>query len=171
MTATASGPKLGSARIEIKPIGLIHTDHKERKGTPIQPGFGQECEGEIVLDPEYAPGLTDLAGFERIWLIYHFHSAESCKLEVVPFRDTVKRGIFATRAPLRPNHIGLSAVRLISITGNRIRFSGADMLDGTPLLDIKPYSPLFDSFPDAKDGWLAAKTTDRTRADERFDGE
>ncbi len=170
VTIPAANPDIGPARhsLSIKPIGIIRTGHHEPKGTPIQPGYAGDSEGEVILDSEFAPGLADLAGFERIWLIYSLHRATDTKLSIIPFRETRERGIFATRAPVRPNHIGMSAVRLISVDGHRLRFVGADMLDETPLLDIKPYSPGFDSFPDAHDGWLADSNVDRTVSDDRF---
>lgn len=154
--------------ITFEPIGVLHTPHHEQQGTPIQPTFAEDYEGEAVIVPELAAGLQDLEGFERIWLIYCFHRVERRELRVVPFRDTQERGVFATRSPLRPNHIGISAVRLLAIAGERLRFRGADMLDGSPLLDIKPYAPLFDAFPDSRQGWLGASQEQRTRADERF---
>jgi len=153
---------------EVKPIGIIRTPWDEPEGTPIQPGYAADCEGEAVVEEAFAPGLADLAGFDRVWLVYWFHRSGSWQLHVVPFRDTRERGLFATRAPSRPNPIGMSAVRLLSVEGPRLRFTGADMLDGTPLLDIKPYSPRFDSFPAARDGWIDSESVDRRLADGRF---
>jgi len=135
---------------------------------PIQPVFAERTEGTVEVLPQYAEGLRDLAGFDRLWLVYHLHCAPPGKMRVVPFRDNREHGIFATRSPCRPNPIGLSCVRLLGIEGNTLRVGGVDMLDGTPLLDIKPYVPAFDSFPDAKAGWLDAQRVDRTHADERF---
>ncbi len=153
-----------------KPIGLIHTPFREAAGTPIQPVFAGDAEGEVAVFEDVLEGLLDLEGFERIWLIYAFHRAGPARLRLVPFLDTVERGVFATRAPSRPNSIGLSCVRLISITGRRLRVAGVDVLDGTPLLDIKPYVPAFDAHPTSRAGWLDAARAKRTRADARFAG-
>jgi len=154
---------------EVTPIGTIRTPFCEQAGTPIQPGYGDEAHGEAVLDPAFAAGLADLERFERAWLVTWLHKSGDYKLRVVPYRDTRERGLFATRAPRRPNPIGISCVRVLGVEGNVLRFAGADMLDGTPLLDIKPYSPRFDAFPDARAGWLDDEAVDRRRADGRFD--
>jgi tRNA (adenine37-N6)-methyltransferase len=150
------------------PIGIIHSPFREAEGTPIQPVYAEGFDGEAELFPEYQEGLDDLAGFERIWLLYGFDRAPTPRLRVVPFRDAVARGVFSTRAPCRPNPIGLSCVRLIQVSGRRIVFSGADILDGTPLLDIKPYVPEFDAFPGARAGWLDGPGNRLKRADGRF---
>lgn len=154
--------------ITIQPIGVIHTPFSRPEGTPIQPAVADGAEGWIEVDEEYTEGLTDLARFERIWLLYLFDRVCDVRLKVVPFRDTVERGVFATRAPCRPNRIGLSPVRLLAVEGNRLRVADVDMLDGTPLLDIKPYAPRFDVFADSRSGWLD-NGTDRTKADRRFE--
>jgi tRNA-Thr(GGU) m(6)t(6)A37 methyltransferase TsaA len=154
---------------EVKPIGVIHSPFKQIEDTPIQPVFAEGTEGTIELLPEYAEGISDLDGFERIWLIYFFDRVRNVKLKVVPFRDTIERGIFATRAPARPNAVGLSAVRLIGIEGSNLKVADIDILDGTPLIDIKPYIPQVDSFPDSKAGWFESKSADRKRADGRFE--
>lgn len=123
----------------------------------------------MELFADYAEGIRDLDGFDRIWLIYAFHHAPPLgKMRVVPFRDNREHGVFATRTPCRPSPIGLSCVRLLGIEGRTLRVSGVDMLEGTPLLDIKPYVPEFDSFPDAKAGWLDKSRVNRTYADSRF---
>lgn len=153
--------------IMIEPIGVIHTPFNTAEGTPIQSAVANDAEGIIEVDPAYAEGLADLEGFDRIWLLYLCDRAKTGQLKVVPFRDSVKRGIFATRAPGRPNRIGLSPVRLLSIEGNRLRVADVDMLDGTPLLDIKPYVPQFDIFAGSRSGWLE-EGNDRTTADRRF---
>jgi tRNA-Thr(GGU) m(6)t(6)A37 methyltransferase TsaA len=125
-----------------------------------------------MLEEHYREGLRDLSGFSRIILLYAFHRSKGYTLEVVPFLDTVPHGIFATRAPRRPNAIGLSIVRLISVSGCELVIEDVDVLDGTPLLDIKPYVPEFDCHPDEKSGWFAG-CGDRVasaKADDRFCG-
>ncbi len=156
--------------ITLDPIGIIHTPHEQPDGMPIQP-VGATCvRGEIVIREAYTDGLKDLDGFSHIYLIYIFHRMDQHKLLVKPFLDNTLRGVYATRAPSRPNHIGLSLVKLISIDGNRIVFEGADMLDGTPLLDIKPYVPDFESPEDVTTGWLDTKAIEarKHRSDRRF---
>ena len=149
-------------------IGIIHTPFKEPMGMPIQPVFAGETEGTVEVLPQYAEGLRDLEGFERIWLIFWLHKAPPGPLRVIPFRDTTERGVFATRAPCRPNAIGLSCVRLLSIAGNVLTIGGVDILDGTPLLDIKPYVPKFDAFPSSRAGWFERGGDERIQADDRF---
>jgi tRNA-Thr(GGU) m(6)t(6)A37 methyltransferase TsaA len=158
----------GRNRVQFADIGIIRSPFHEAAGTPIQPVFAEGTEGTVEVLPQYAEGLRDLAGFDRLWLIYHLHCASPGRMRVVPFRDNREHGVFATRSPCRPSAIGLSCVRLLGIEGNTLRVGGVDMLDGTPLLDIKPYAPAFDSFPGAKAGWLDAQRVDRTHADERF---
>ena len=158
-----------NSELVLRPIGMIHSPFKEQAGTPIQPGWGEKRgEGEIELFEEFAEGLADLEGFERIWLIFCFDRAATAKLKVVPYRDTKERGVFATRAPSRPNPVGISCVRLLGVEGRRLKVAELDILDGTPLLDIKPYSPRFDAWPDSAAGWLDDNTTRRQRADGRF---
>lgn len=154
--------------IRLAAIGIIHTPHKETGGMPIQPVYAEDARGTIEVFPAYADGLRDLEGFDRLWLIYSFHQAGPARLRVVPFRDTVERGVFATRAPCRPNAIGMSCVRLLSVAGNVLTVAGVDILDGTPLLDIKPYVPEFDAHPQSRAGWLVNPATDRKQADNRF---
>jgi len=137
------------------PIGLIHSPHLQAEGTPIQPRWAAGTEGTVELFPEFAPGLRDLDGFDRIWLLYWFDRARTAGLEVVPYLDTQTRGIFATRAPSRPNPIGFSCVRLLAVEGARLHVADLDVLDGTPLLDIKPYVPDCDVFPVDRIGWYA----------------
>ncbi len=156
--------------MDLKPIGKIHSPFKEQAGTPIQPGWGDDPgEGEVEVFEEFAEGLADLDGFERIWLIYRLDRAAPAKLKVTPYRDTVEHGVFTTRSPSRPNAIGISCVRLLGVEGRRLHVAELDILDGTPLLDIKPYSPRFDAWPDAKAGWLDGKGSGRLRADDRFE--
>lgn len=158
-------------RIEFSPIGTINTPFKEPKGTPIQPRRSEGAAGTITILPEYVDGLADLDGFSHIVLLYHLHLSKGFKLKVVPFLDTVKRGLFATRAPRRPNPIGLSVVRLEKIEGAVLHIRDVDMVDGTPLLDIKPYVPTFDDAANFRTGWLedAAKRAKDTSADDRFE--
>jgi tRNA-Thr(GGU) m(6)t(6)A37 methyltransferase TsaA len=157
--------------MELKPIGVIHSPFTQPTGTPIQPPFADGAEGRVVVDEQYAEALKDLAGFERIWLVYWFDRAPPARLTVVPFLDETPRGLFAVRAPCRPNPIGLSAVRLLGIEGSVLRVADLDVLDGTPLLDIKPYVPRFDSFPGSRHGWLEGAEHRRGLADDRFAGQ
>ena len=139
--------------ITYKPIGIIHTPYTEKEGTPIQGCFAPDSKGSIELYPEYVEGLKDIEGFSHLMLIYHFHEAGDCQLIAKPFLDKEKRGIFAIRYFTRPNPIGLSIVKLYKVTGNILDIGEVDMLDGTPLLDIKPYVPQFDIKEGVKDGW------------------
>ncbi len=159
--------------ITFEPIGVIHTPHRQPEGMPIQPVGAAGAQGEIIVYEQYVDGLKDLDGFSHIYLLYHFHRMEHSKLLVKPFLDNTTRGVFSTRAPSRPNPIGLSLVKLISIDGNRIVFDGADMLDDTPLLDIKPYVPDFESAEEVKTGWLDKKAIEarKHRSDHRFSRE
>jgi len=143
---------------EYRPIGIIHSPHKTPEGTPIQPTGARDVEGSIEVFPEYAAGLADLAGFSHIILLYHFHLSKKFSLKVKPFLDNQKRGLFATRAPSRPNPIGLSVVRLMGITERNLRVQDIDVIDGTPLLDIKPYVPEFDVREVDQIGWIGLKT-------------
>lgn len=157
--------------IQINPIGIIYTPHKDVKNVPIQPIAADEYEGRIELLPEYVDGLKDLEGFSHITLFFHFHKIKGFELQVIPFMDTVKRGIFACKSPKRPNAIGLSTVKLIRIENNILYIQQVDILDGTPLIDIKPFFPKYDNRIDAKAGWLDAKGNiplENMRADERF---
>jgi tRNA-Thr(GGU) m(6)t(6)A37 methyltransferase TsaA len=142
--------------IEFKPIGIINSPFKEPKGTPIQPKVGDEAEGTIEVFSEFTEGLKDLDGFSYIVLIYHFHrsSKEKASLLVIPFMDDQYHGVFSTRAPKRPNSIGLSIVRLTKVEGSILHIKELDMLDQTPLLDIKPYTEAFDKRENIRIGWL-----------------
>jgi len=163
-------PPDGTEALTLRPIGVIHTPHRQAEGTPIQPAFARDAEGRVVLDAALAPALADLDGFDRVWLVFWLHRAAPHRLTVTPYRDRSERGLFSTRAPCRPNPIGISAVRLLAVEGNVLRVSGVDMLDGTPLLDVKPYAPRFDAYPDARAGWLDRSATRREVADDRFHG-
>jgi tRNA-Thr(GGU) m(6)t(6)A37 methyltransferase TsaA len=154
---------------DLRIIGTIHSPFAQAAGTPIQSALAQGVEGWVEVFAEHALGLRDLEGFERIWLLYWFDRATAAQLTVKPFLDAHEHGVFATRAPCRPNPIGLSCVRLIGIDGRRLRIKGVDVLDGTPLLDIKPYVPQFDSFDARRTGWLQHKAGHVVAADGRFE--
>ncbi|MBN1481820.1 tRNA (N6-threonylcarbamoyladenosine(37)-N6)-methyltransferase TrmO [candidate division KSB1 bacterium] len=157
-------------KLEYHPIGIIHTPFTTRQGMPIQPTGAAGIQGTIEVYQEYQDGLSDLDGFSHIFLIYHFHASQGFELRVVPFMDSVPRGLFATRAPRRPNPVGLSVVQLEKIMDGILYIRNVDMLDGTPLLDIKPYVPEFDSQNDFRTGWLehARKTVAQRKSDDRF---
>lgn len=158
--------------VVFNPIGVIYSPFKDIEGMPIQPVGARGVKGEIHLKKEYEDGLNDLEGFSHIILIYHFHLSEGYLLKVKPFLDNMERGIFATRAPRRPNSIGLSVVSIDKIEGNIIHISNVDIVDKTPLLDIKPYMPCFDKFEDEelKLGWFEDKYKDahNKKSDRRF---
>jgi len=157
-------------QIIYRPIGTIHSLFKEAKKMPIQPAAAKGIKGTVDIKPEFKNGLKDLDGFSHIILLYHLHLSRGFSLEVVPFLDDKLRGVFATRAPRRPNAIGLSIVRLVDIEENRLYIQNVDVVDGTPLLDIKPYVPEFDDHKAERIGWLSDKI-DKMReikADERF---
>lgn len=136
------------------PIGIIHSTNKEPQGTPIQPSAANGIEGQVEVYDDFAEGLSDLEGFSHVILLYHFHRAKAGPLKLKPFMDKEERGVFATRAPRRPNAIGLSIVKLLRVEGNVLHIADVDILDGTPLLDIKPYVPEFDHREQIKIGWL-----------------
>jgi len=155
---------------EFTPIGVIHSPFKTRENTPVQPAGGAGVAGNVEVFPPYRPGLKDLEGFSHIVLLFHFHLSEGFDLHLVPFLDTELRGVFATRAPRRPNPIGLSVVRLERIEDGMLYIRGMDMVDGTPLLDIKPYVPAFEAEDGIRTGWLETATEHAAacRADDRF---
>lgn len=157
-------------KIEMKPIGVIHSPFDEPEGMPIQPAGAGDVKGTVEIFEEYREGLADLGGFSHIVLLYHFHRNRGFNLRVVPFMDTKPRGLFATRAPKRPNPIGLSVVRLDKIDGGVLHIRNVDILDGTPLLDIKPYVPDFDGPTECRTGWLdeARNTVSEKKSDDRF---
>ena len=158
--------------ILFRPIGIIHTPFQEPAGMPIQPTGGKEIEGTVEIFPEFADGLLDMDGFSRIILIYHFHRSGPCRLHLIPFLDTRPHGVFATRAPNRPNPLGISIVSLIACKNTCLHISGVDMLDGTPLLDIKPYLPECDAFCSERTGWFPTRGScfSTTLSDDRFSG-
>jgi len=140
--------------IAVTPIGVIHSEHAQAEATPIQPCYARGCQGEVEIFPEYAEGLKDVEGFSHLFLIYSFHQAGPALLTVTPFLDDEPRGVFATRHPRRPNRLGLSLVRLERREGNKLIVKDIDVLDGTPLLDIKPFRPQFDVVTKARAGWM-----------------
>ena len=140
--------------IQMQPIGIIRSPYQEVKGMPIQGIFAGDAEGTVELKPQYADGLNDLEEFSHAILIYYFHRSGSEKLVGKPFLENKEHGVFAIRSPHRPNHIGLSVVRIRSIEANRLHFSEVDILDGTPLLDIKPYVSHFDTREHVVCGWI-----------------
>jgi len=142
-----------SESIVYKPIGVIRSEHTKPEKTPIQPVYSEGCQGRAEVFPEFAVGLRDLEGFSHIYLIYHMHKAGEPRLAVKPFLQDAERGVFATRAPCRPNSIGLSIVKLVRREGNVLHLDGVDVLDGTPLLDIKPYTAKFDRIEGTRNGW------------------
>lgn len=156
--------------ITYKPIGIIHSPFKEPKGTPIQPSSGKGIEGSIEIFPEYEKGLKDIEGFSHIILLYHFHLSKTASLLSKPFMDNTSHGIFAIRGPSRPNPIGISIVQLIKVKNNILYVQDLDIVDGTPLLDIKPYVPEFDKSEVVRIGWLEGNIDklSKTRDDGRF---
>ena len=158
----------------VRSIGRLKTQHLTIENMPIQPSGAANMKGIAELYPEYAEGLTDLEGFSHIILLYYFHQNKGYKLKVKPFMDNKEHGIFATRSPRRPAGIGMSIVKVLKVTGTSIEFEGADMLNSTPLLDIKPFFRQSDNRPDAISGWLDEKDDDlviSTRSDDRFKNE
>ena len=140
--------------IKYKPIGVIHSPFKEPKGTPIQPAGAKGTKGTVEIFSEYAEGLRDIEGFSHIILLYHFHLSKGATSIVKPFMDNETHGVFAMRGPSRPNPIGISVVRLVRVEGNVLHIQDVDIVDGTPLLDIKPYIPEFDIREVKRIGWL-----------------
>jgi tRNA-Thr(GGU) m(6)t(6)A37 methyltransferase TsaA len=154
--------------VTFEPIGVIHSAHRRAPGTPIQPTYAADAQGRVEVDGAFEEALADLEGFERIWLVYWFDRAGAFEPRVVPYRDNREHGLFATRAPSRPNPIGISVVRLLDRERNVLHVAGVDVLDATPLLDVKPYVPAFDAHPSSGAGWLDELREDRRRADDRF---
>ena len=157
--------------IVFRQIGVIHSPFTEPEGMPIQPVGARGVEGFIDVEPDLAPGLKDLDGFSHIALIYHFHRQTGYSLELVPFLDDRPRGVFSTRAPRRPNGIGLSVVRLDRVDGARLHVLDLDILDGTPLLDIKPFVPEFEPDSEIRTGWLeeSSRRASQAKSDGRFE--
>ena len=157
-------------KIIYKPIGVVHSPFKQPRGTPIQPSIIKGIKGEVEIFPEYIEGLQDINGFSHIILIYHFHLSKKSSLKAKPFMDDKIHGIFAIRGPSRPNPIGISTVRLIKVDSNILHVENLDIIDGTPLLDIKPYVPEFDKAEAKKIGWLQGNIDklSKTKDDGRF---
>ncbi len=155
--------------VVLRVIGRIRTPFTTATGTPIQPTCAGAAVGTVVLDPGFTGALDDIEGFERIWLVYWLDRAAPYRARVVPYRDTREHGVLATRSPCRPNAIGMSAVSLLGRDGSVLRVAGVDVLDQTPLLDLKPYVPEFDAYPSSRAGWFEdAACGDRQVADGRF---
>lgn len=143
--------------MEFTPIGIIHTPHTSKETCPIQPAYAAEAKGQVELFAKYAAGLQDIENFSHIYLLYHLDRAGEIEMVRQTFMDDVPHGIYASCHPCRPNGIGMSIVRLLGRDGNMLQVQGVDILDRTPLLDIKPYMPKFDCITDASEGWTAGK--------------
>jgi tRNA-Thr(GGU) m(6)t(6)A37 methyltransferase TsaA len=156
--------------IQYHPIGIVHSPFQDTAGMPIQPTGAAGILGSVEVFPDFAKGLRDLDGFSHIVLLYHFHRVQEVRLSVTPFLDSEPRGVFATRAPTRPNPIGLSVLKLLEIQGHVLCVEGVDILEGTPVLDIKPYVPQFDHQPTDRVGWLSGAVGEvrGQRSDDRF---
>ena len=156
--------------VRYMPIGIVHSPLKDVSGAPLQSVSAKHIEGTVEVFPEYAPGLKDIEGFSHLILLYHFHLSRGALLTVKPYLDSQEHGIFATRAPVRPNPIGFSIVRLLSLRGRTLRVKELDILDGTPLLDIKPYIPQFDVRRVRSIGWYRRRIRElnQTISDRRF---
>jgi len=155
--------------IQVQPIGTIRTLFAASAGTPIQSRYAEGAVGIVEVFDEYAAGLTDIEGFDRLWLIYLFDRAVEAQLVVRPYLDDAEHGIFATRSPARPSRIGISSVKLLRVEGTRLTVADVDMLDGTPLLDIKPCVPEFDYLPARRIGWFEGRLAEGAVADDRFE--
>lgn len=156
-------------KVQYEPIGIVHSSFVEPKGTPIQPSRSNKASGTVEVFDAFAEGLCDLDGFSHIILLCHLHMTGAYRLKVVPFLDTQLRGLFATRAPSRPNPIGLSTVELVGVEGNTLAIKGHDLIDGTPVLDIKPYVGEFDNNTRVRTGWLEQARKNTSLADDRFE--
>jgi tRNA-Thr(GGU) m(6)t(6)A37 methyltransferase TsaA len=152
-------------RILYRPIGIIHTEFQDKREAPIQGVFGKHAMGKVEVFPDFAAGLKDIEEFSHLILIYHFHRADGYSLIVKPLLEDTEHGIFAIRHFKRPNPIGLSVVKLESVTGNVLEVREVDILDGTPLLDIKPLVPAFDRRDGTKSGWLSNPQLDLARGE------
>jgi tRNA-Thr(GGU) m(6)t(6)A37 methyltransferase TsaA len=157
-------------KIEYRSIGVIHSPFKRLEDMPIQPTGARGVKGRVEVFPRCAEGVKDLDGFSHIIVLYHFHRVDRTELIVTPFLDDQPRGVFSTRAPKRPNAIGLSILKLDAVEKSTLQVSNVDILDGTPLLDIKPYVPAFDQHPADRIGWLekVSENARHMRSDDRF---
>ncbi len=153
-----------------KSIGVIHTPFQDMKGVPIQSAGAAGIKGTVEISQEYAKGIDGIEGFSHVILLYHFHLSKGFSLKVKPFLDGIEHGVFATRAPKRPNPIGISVVRLLRVSGTTLHIEDVDIVDGTPLLDLKPYVPQFDVREAEKIGWLTERVqaVKHKKADDRF---
>jgi tRNA-Thr(GGU) m(6)t(6)A37 methyltransferase TsaA len=161
------------SNIVYQTIGIVRSPFTALEGMPLQSVGAEDVHGTIEIKPAFADGLRDLEGFSHVYVLTHLHRARPAGLTVIPFLDDTPRGVFATRSPRHPNPVGLSIVRLNRVQGTSLHVSGLDLLDGTPVLDLKPYVPAFDSIPAERIGWFTGKT-DKVhfgRADRRFDRE
>jgi len=156
--------------IAYRPIGIIRSPWTQPAGAPLQPASARGVDGALELEPQYADGVRDLAGFSHLIVLWHMHLVEGSALRVVPFLDDTERGIFATRSPKRPNPIGLSVLRIRAVVGCRVDVTDVDAVDGSPIIDIKPYVPAFDAPLAERIGWFAGRLDeiDGARADDRF---
>jgi tRNA (adenine37-N6)-methyltransferase len=168
MVTNKPAEKTSEEQFVLRTIGRIHTPFLEAAGTPIQSSMAKGARGTVQIFPEYVMGLRDLEGFERIWLVYWFDRAVRYQLTVKPYLHDKLHGVFATRAPCRPNPLGISCVQLIEIKENVLEVADIDVLDGTPLLDIKPYCPRFDVFHVSRSGWVDDVSPGHRLADDRF---
>jgi tRNA-Thr(GGU) m(6)t(6)A37 methyltransferase TsaA len=157
-------------QITYRPIGYFHTPHKETTGMPIQPSGAKGIKGTIKVLPEFREGIRDIEGFSHLIILYHLHEIRGQDLTVIPFLDKNPHGIFATRSPKRPNPLGLSVMSLCGVSEEGIILNNVDVLDGTPVIDIKPYVPDFDVWPADRVGWFEGKSCNATtrRSDDRF---
>lgn len=156
--------------ITYQPIGYFNTPHTDVRGMPIQPSGAGEVHGTITVLPEFCEGLRDIEDFSYLIVLYHLHEICGQELTVTPFLDNSPHGIFATRSPKRPNPVGLSVIKLVGVAGDTLLLRNVDVLDGTPVIDIKPYVPDFDVWPARRVGWFEGKSGNATstRSDDRF---
>lgn len=156
--------------VNYKPIGFFQTPHRHIKGMPIQPSGARGITGTIAVLPEFREGLLDIKGFSHLIILYHLHEIHGQELIVTPFLDKNPHGIFATRSPKRPNPLGLSVMELLEATEDSLVMNNVDVLDGTPVIDIKPYVPDFDVWPVSRVGWFEGKSGNAAthRSDDRF---
>lgn len=160
-------------KLELKQIATIRSPYCDLVNMPVQPKGAKDVYATIAFDEKYAKGLKDLDGFSHVYLIYYFHRVKEPQLSVIPFNDKTHtpRGVFSTRTPMHPNSLGLSVVELVKVEDNIVTIKGVDILDGTPLLDIKPYIENFDKVEgEVKSGWMTSSKEEvsRKKSDDRF---